>query len=342
VFTEFDQEDEYEESDRDTDYASAYDEDELDDEDYPEPLEDDEPGDNTSDWQVLGDPRKPAGNSPATRGGNPWEVEDSMKAPPAGDDDKAGPASTEEEYYPEEEPEEDWEDEEDLEDPEDYAEQLDDYGDEPTDRGQHWPLSLVVVAIVALVLLAAGGYGVIQQRADTQEEIRQLQASLATAANPAEVAEMRDTLREMEQIQADSQATIDRLTLENRQLADTVAGLEDQLETQKAAATQAARTKPVAPAPPVAKPKPAAAAPAAPTGKWFVNFSSYGQRSAAENWANKLKPSAGKAIVAPTSLDGKTLYRVRIVGLSDRAQAQKVASQLQAAYGLPPLWVGSE
>ena len=73
-----------------------------------------------------------------------------------------------------------------------------------------------------------------------------------------------------------------------------------------------------------------------------MNFSSYGQRSVAESWVNKLQPSSGKVIVASAVKDGRTLYRVRVVGLADRAQAQKVAGELQAAHRVPPLWVGRE
>ena len=73
-----------------------------------------------------------------------------------------------------------------------------------------------------------------------------------------------------------------------------------------------------------------------------MNFSSYGQRSVAESWVNKLQPSSGKVIVASAVKDGRTFYRVRVVGLADRAQAQKVAGELQAAHRVPPLWVGRE
>ena len=109
----------------------------------------------------------------------------------------------------------------------------------------------------------------------------------------------------------------------------------------RAVPLEAAAAKP-APAPkPAAKAKPAPAT-AAAEGDWFVNFSSYSQRSVAENWAKKLKPSAGKAIVASSTRDGKTFYRVRIIGLNDRAAARKVAGELESAYNLPPLWVGSD
>lgn len=152
-----------------------------------------------------------------------------------------------------------------------------------------------MVAVVALVLLAAGGYGVVQQRAATQDEIRQLQAALATAASPAEVAQTREALQEMEQANARQLASIEALTLENRRLQDTVAGLETQLAAQQPTAApvepkpspppkSAAKPKPAATPKPASTPKPAArpATGSATGGEWFVNFSSYGQRAAAE------------------------------------------------------------
>ena len=75
---------------------------------------------------------------------------------------------------------------------------------------------------------------------------------------------------------------------------------------------------------------------------WFVNFSTYRNRSTSENWVIKLSLLAGKAVIAPANRDGKIFYRVRIVGLGDRAQAEKVAGQLQSAHNMPPLWVGTE
>ena len=349
VFTDFDEDEDYEEADRDTDYASTYEE-ETEDDEYLEPLEDEDPDDNSTEWQLLG----ATGGAAATGGTskNPWEVAEATGSSGDGyrpeaeeydiesDEDDFELEGDREEYDTEAEPEL-------LEDEPAFDQETDDendYPDELEEAAEHeeahsWPLGLVIVGIVALVLLAAGGYGVIQQRSATQEEIRQLQASLATAANPADVAASREALREMEQRNEKLAATVDRLSLENRRLADTVTGLEKQLATAVTAADKPAVTKPALAPRPAAKAKPASATAG---GTWFVNFGSYGQRSAAESWAKKLKPSAGEAVVAAGTRDGKTFYRVRIIGLADRSAARKVAGQLESAYKLPPLWVGSE
>ena len=293
------------------------------------------------------------GAQPGNR--NPWAVEEEANKE-TGDFDSRDSRKRDEE--------DDW----DVEDEDDdYSDEPEEFEEEEEHRAQGWPLGLIIVGVVALVLLVAGGYGVIQQRSATQEEIRQLQAALATSASPAEVVASRDALREMEQRFTRSEATIDALTLENRRLTDTVAGLEKQLASQQSALQRAAGSEPpaakpsaappkAAPAPkpapkPVSKPAPkpaprpvaTSAGPAATaTGDWFVNFSSYTQRSVADSWVNKLDPSVGKVIVASAVKDGRTFYRVRVVGLADRAQAQKVAAELQATHRVPPLWVGRD
>jgi cell division septation protein DedD len=314
VFTPFDEEDNYEEADRDNDYASAYEE-ELDDEDY------DLPADSGAASRAV----------PVRRDTRSHRLGD-------------------EEY----EADEEWDEEDDYP----YEADPDDYRDQLEEHGPGWPLGLMAVAVVAMVLLAAGGYGVIQQRSAMQNEIRQLQAELATAANPDELSAGREALRELEQRNQQQLASLDAVKAENRRLQDRVAGLEQQLRAAAggsggaAGSTQASKATPpvqaaakTAAAEPTA-PEPAAgstlAAAAGGTGDWFVNFGSYSQKAIAESWAKKLKPAAGKVVVSPGSKDGGTFYRVRVVALADRAEAEQVSRQLQQDYGLPRLWVGMD
>ena len=220
---------------------------------------------------------------------------------------------------------------------------------------QAWPMGLIAVAVLALVLLIAGGYGVIQQRKATGEEIRQLRAELATATSAREVEEARNALQAMKARNDELQASITTLTRENRRLSDTVGGLEAQLDAQQAAlATAATATAPVA------TPEPAAVVPAASTpaakpvneptaasaplaeNSWFVNFGSYGNREVARDWVAKLNPASGETILIATEVNGKTLYRVRVVGLSGRESAEQIARSLEQEYKLPKLWVGKQ
>ena len=65
-------------------------------------------------------------------------------------------------------------------------------------------------------------------------------------------------------------------------------------------------------------------------------------RNMAETWAARLHPIAGQVIIAPNTSNGKTLYRVRVIGLADRDSAKAVARKLEAEQGVSELWVGKE
>ena len=331
VFSGFEEEeDSYEEPDRDTDYASNYHEESLEDEEFDEsPLEED---DFTPQAEIEWNDPEPDNSREEP------DLEPDLKpdTEPEPEQSSIHHAFTSEE----EENDDEWDDEEE-------------YFEEDAAGFQKLPLGLIIVAIVALLLMAAGGYGVIQQRSATQEEIRQLQAALATAANPAAVRASLDAMRGVQERNTKLLATVDTLTLENRRLTDTVAGLESQLKAQQiAVAKQAASPKPAAPEPVAApapiKPAPQPATPkaAAPIavggGVWFVNFSSYDQRTTAEGWAGRLKPEAGKVVVTTGNKGGTTVYRVRVIGLSDRESAGKIARQLEKEYGLSKLWIGQQ
>lgn len=236
-----------------------------------------------------------------------------------------------------------------------------------------WPFGLIAVAIIALLMLGAGGYGVMQQRASMQEEIRSLQAAAATSANTSEMVASRQSQAILEEENSKLRTTIDTLQLEIRSLQDTASGLEMQLfKTQSESAereaiavrsaAKAERTtpKPTAPKPrPKAQPEPvaavaatvvaAAATPTKPTaaatsgsGDWFVNFSSYGSVETANSWMNRLKPENGRVVVAPAEKNGSTYYRVRVIDLKNKTQAQEIARSLEKQYKLPKLWIGQQ
>ncbi len=331
AFSRFDDlhEDGYEEPDRDTDFASGYRADSVDDEqDYDDAYAGDD------EHAVYSDD----------------EADDS--------DDNDSPLA---------------------EDTDDWPEQENGYDDAQGNR-QGWPLGLIMVGVLAVVLLAAGGYGVLQQRAATETELQELRAALAVAGNPADAGATRGALDTLQQAYDKLAAQAEALTLENRRLTDTVAGLEAQLGDQQSvpgavakaqadlntgavATTPAVAASSAAPAPPPATtPKPEASRPSAPpatplqvaaaspastvatsrTGPWFVNFGTYATRSMADTWASRVRPGAGQVIVAPNEKDGRTLYRVRVVGLADREQAQQVARSLEADLRVAELWVGRE
>jgi cell division septation protein DedD len=214
--------------------------------------------------------------------------------------------------------------------------------EEPQEQSPILPAGLIAVAVLAVLLLAGGGYGVMEQRAAMQAEIQQLQEELAAGVSPREVAAGRDAVRELERRSAELQATVDRLTVENHSLRDTVADLRSEL---LAGRTAAGGAPPPAPAT-VAAAQPVASSPppsnTATAGEWFVNFGSYNQRDTAQSWVTRLQPAAGSVTVTSGSKGGRTFYRVRVVGLSSKEQAERVAGQLQREYDLSKLWVGTQ
>jgi cell division septation protein DedD len=236
-----------------------------------------------------------------------------------------------------------WSHPDDSDDPEEWLED-EDSAEDDQDDGPAWPIGLIAIAVVALLLLAAGGYGVMQQRSAANDELRDLRAALATAVAPEEAASNRTAVRDLGQQNEALTASIESLQLENRQLSDTVAGLEAQLAAQQAAAA----AKPV-PKPKVVTPKPKPAAKTTPSskaaasdGSWFVNFSSYSQRETAERWLTQLKPSSGKVIIAQAQGNKGVIYRLRVVGLTSKNNAQEVARQLEQTHGVEELWVGQQ
>jgi cell division septation protein DedD len=210
-----------------------------------------------------------------------------------------------------------------------------------------WPLGPIIVAAIALVLLAAGGWGVMQQRTALQDEIRSLQATIATSASPGEVSSSREAQRVLTARNSDLENTVASLQLETRSLQDTNRGLETQLKALEAAAAEKAATKPAPKAKPKPKPAPAPT-PVSPkssstsSGDWFVNFGSYGQQTTANQWAGKLNPPSGKVIVALGTRNGDTFYRVRVVDLASKSQAQDVARNLEQSHNLTKLWIGQQ
>jgi cell division protein FtsN len=243
----------------------------------------------------------------------------------------------------------------DLEDEDDFDSALDDPEDEWQDDeldsqdenySQPWPLGLFAAGIIALLLLAAGGYGVMEQRLETQKEVRLLRAKLATTTSNTEVAESRQSQRNLQIHNEELEAKVEVLQSQ-------VAALHEEISRQDSAVPrQSADPVPPPPAPKVIKPaKPAAVnkAPAetktsAPVaqGGWFVNFGSYKSKATADSWASKLSVDAGRVAVVSGDKKGTLYYRVRVLDLPNKAIAGKIALQLEQTHHLSPRWVGKQ
>lgn len=213
--------------------------------------------------------------------------------------------------------------------------------DRGSDRGwRRWPIAMLAIAAVAVVLLAVGGYGVISERTALEAEIRALQAQLATAVSPEEARASRDAQQATEQENAALEAELDALRLENAELQQAASDMEARIAEQQektakavAAAQEAAES---------AARRSAAEAPAAAAGDWFVNFGSYARADDARRWADRLEVDSGRVVVQDARSRGENIYRVRVVGLSDKNTADSLARRLESQHKLPKLWVGKD
>lgn len=277
------------------------------------------------------------------------EVED---YPPAPDEsmDEEQPASDFNQY---DEPEEDLEEDvppaliqEEQVEYEDSTEEISEEVDQ--DEDQPLPMGLIIVGVVAVILLVIGGYGVIQERSDLEEEVRELQAGIATRADPGQLIAAGDRVDALELENRQLKAENEELNEQYRLLSSTVANLQAQLKEQREQEQRAQEQKKQeqAKAEQNAAPQPSAApqvtAQPVVNGDWFVNFGSYALRETARNWSKRLQPGAGEVIVAPATSGGKTMYRVRVVGLSSKDEAARVAGKLEQEHDLDKLWVGRQ
>ncbi|MGE0114060.1 MAG: SPOR domain-containing protein [Steroidobacteraceae bacterium] len=83
-----------------------------------------------------------------------------------------------------------------------------------------------------------------------------------------------------------------------------------------------------------ASPKPDPAAPASKpaTGDWAVQVGSFGTQDKAQQIASTLKAQGHSAFVVPVKVGGKTFYRVRVGGMTERSAADSTLRKLQSAY----------
>jgi DedD protein len=100
-----------------------------------------------------------------------------------------------------------------------------------------------------------------------------------------------------------------------------------------AAPVQSAAASPAAtPAPTQSVPVPRSApVQAAATGAYFVQLGSFSARTSATNLASVLKTRGFAATVTPVTSGGRTLHRVRVGPVADRAAGEGLAKRLRAA-----------
>jgi cell division septation protein DedD len=244
-------------------------------------------------------------------------------------------------------------DSDDLEDSDELEDQDDsDLSDEPDDEddlvdsemAESRPMWPTAVGLIAIVLLAIGGWGLYEERSTLQARIVELENSQAKARasatidpatlsaletdNAALKLQLEGLYRDYEvamaeitslQALAESAATADNS--DNSDMTDY-----EEADADGSMAEDASGAPEVSPATP---------------GDWFVNIGAYSTPASAENWLARLESAGYNAVTQQVVIDdGRVLHRVRVVGFGSKAAAQTVAQALESEFGVTELWVG--
>ena len=194
------------------------------------------------------------------------------------------------------------------------------------------PVWTTVAMGAALVLLVVGGWGAISERSKLTNTVAQLENALATKSRQGDM-----TAAEEQILQSDNQSL--RLQLES--LREQYGAVAREIELlQRSVSAQIEQ-----PTPEESTAEETSAAPAPSSigdGGWFVNVAAYSRRAMAEQWASKISDDVSTAVVSAVEVNGKALYRLRVVGIASRQDAKRVARELEKTYSIGPLWVGTE
>ena len=226
-----------------------------------------------------------------------------------------------------------------------------------------WPF---VTATAAAILLIVGGWGAVQERNELQQEIVQLKGQLGQKRSDGDLSSAQEAslLAENESMKAQLATLRD----EYAQLASEISSLQDRLMAEVDAGTSQARVAttietPTAPTPAAAltPAPPATSEPADESTEdiidlsenneqnlvalsgttWFVNVASHSNRELAATWRDRIAERYDGVRIQEADVNGRSLFRVRVLGFNSKAAAESARTQLEQAFGIGPLWVGS-
>ncbi|MEL0008077.1 MAG: SPOR domain-containing protein [Luminiphilus sp.] len=241
----------------------------------------------------------------------------------------------------------DLEDSDELEDQDDSdlnheTDDENDLGD--SDTAESRPLWPTAVGLIAIVLLAIGGWGLYEERSTLQARIVELENSQAKARasatiDPATLSALETdnaALKlQLEGLYRDYEVAMAEITA-LQALAESAATADNSDNTDmtdyEEADADGSMAEDASGAPQVS--------PATP-GDWFVNIGAYSTPASAENWLARLESAGYNAVTQQVVIDdGRVLHRVRVVGFGSKAAAQTVAQALESEFGVTELWVG--
>lgn len=226
-----------------------------------------------------------------------------------------------------------------------------------------WPF---VTVTAAAILLIVGGWGAVQERNELQQEIAQLKGQLGQKRSDGDLSSAQEAslLAENESMKAQlatlrdeyAQLANEISSLQNRLMADVDAGANH----ARVAATAETVAEPAATA--VMTPAPAATSEPAYEATedetdlsedseqdivalagttWFVNVASHSNRELAATWRDRIAKRYEGVRIQEADVNGRSLFRVRVLGFSSKAAAERARRQLEQDFGIGPLWVGS-
>ncbi len=236
-------------------------------------------------------------------------------------------------------------------------------------QGRRLPVWPFVTVTAAAILLIVGGWGAVQERNELQQEITQLKGQLGQKRSDGDLTGSQEAalLAENESMKAQLATLRD----EYAQLASEISSLQDRLmgsvEASEDAPTVLAveNDTPAAPEPTApATPEPVAAADEAQAKEpvdnqtllagnngpdsvavagttWFVNVASHSNRELAATWRDRIAERYDGVRIQEAEVNGRTLFRVRVLGFNTKDAADAARKQLEQAFGIGPLWVGS-
>lgn len=209
-----------------------------------------------------------------------------------------------------------------------------------------WPALTVGLALILLVI---GGWGAISERSNLTARIAELEQAITSAPQRGDL-----SISDERALREENARMTTELTALREQVASLVQQLVEQENTSPPDATylesssldntpnaQAYDDQTNTSGKTGAPTEQAGALATQAAGRWFVNVAAYAQKSVAQSWVDKLATSVDKEVVSSAVIvNGQTLYRVRVVGLPDKATAKSLASLLEKTYNIGPLWVG--
>lgn len=75
---------------------------------------------------------------------------------------------------------------------------------------------------------------------------------------------------------------------------------------------------------------------------WFINLGTFSSHSAAQNFADSLRPTSHSLELTTADISGRRLYRVRLVNLPSEELADNLARDYELSFGGQRLWVGRD